>query len=177
MQTASRHYTYHLGKTLFPASLLLLLSLHCVSIPGPSRIYSPMILICIFVILLYMTLFATSWIYFWSPQDIKVPGGSDSLWCGEVPQRPCLCFSSQHSGTVFLPQPLLQTSEWPKLLSKEEKEGSGKKRDPRQITIPVPKEGEGARQETFASQVLSSVRENYTELVINQHQPLTFTLG
>lgn len=34
-------------EDVFPASLLLLSSLSCISIPGPSRIYSPMICICI----------------------------------------------------------------------------------------------------------------------------------
>ena len=35
------------GRILFPVSLPSLSSLYCISIPGPSRIYSYLILICI----------------------------------------------------------------------------------------------------------------------------------
>ena len=159
------------GRILFPVSLPSLSSLYCISIPGPSRIYSYLILICICL------LYCFTWLLFLLHESMfDLPRASKYLEdlilfdTKKLPKGHAFDLVYSPLGQCFPLKTFLQTSKWLTLLN-------GKKWEPRQVTMPVPKEGDGARREHFAFQLSPSLREHYRELVINQHQPLTLTLG
>lgn len=166
VQTASRHHTHYRGRSLFPASLLLLSSLYCMFIPGRSRIYkhASMILICICLLCYSM------WLLFYFMNLCVISPGAWKVWFS-LTQK----FTSGHTsdllydpwGHGFHPKLSCRPANgWIIEWRREWREWEEVRPETSHNTCPWWK--------TFASQKLSFARQHHAELVIIQHQPFAF---